>query len=102
GAAIDYVVTGLATSLGWLFVARIVSGMTAGSFATCNAYIADVTPAEKRAEAFGLVGAAFGLGFAIGPAIGGALGDMNLRLPFFVAAGCVGMNWLYGLFVLPE
>lgn len=102
GTSIDYVLMGFAPSLGWLFVARVISGMTAGAFATCNAYIADVTPPEKRAEGFGLVGAAFGLGFAIGPAIGGALGDINLRLPFFVAAVCVGLNWLYGAFVLPE
>ncbi len=102
GAAIDYVVMGFAPSIGWLFVARLISGMTAGAFATCNAYIADVTPPEKRAQGFGMVGAAFGLGFAIGPAIGGALGDINLRLPFFVAAGCVALNWFYGLLVLPE
>ena len=102
GAAIDYVVRGWAPTLGWLFVGRIISGMTAGAFATCNAYIADVTPPENRAQGFGLVGAAFGFGFAIGPAIGGALGDINLRLPFFVAAGCVALNWLYGAFVLPE
>ena len=102
GSAIDYVIMGLAPSLAWLFVARVISGMTAGSLATCNAYIADVTPPEKRAHGFGLVGAAFGLGFVIGPAIGGLLGQVNIRLPFFVAAGCVGANWLYGAFVLPE
>src|ERR1039457_870825 len=102
GSAIDYVIMGLAPNLAWLFVARIISGMTAGALATCNAYIADVTPPEKRAQAFGLVGAAFGFGFAIGPAIGGYLGGISLKLPFFVAAGCVGINWLYGAFVLPE
>jgi MFS transporter, DHA1 family, tetracycline resistance protein len=102
GTSIDYVVMGFAPTLGWLFVARMISGVTAGAFATCNAYIADVTPPEKRAQAFGLAGAAFGLGFAIGPAIGGLLGNINLRLPFFAAAGCVGLNWLYGAFVLPE
>lgn len=102
GSAIDYVLMGLAPSLAWLFVARAISGATAGAFATCNAYIADVTPPEKRAEAFGLAGAAFGLGFAIGPAIGGMLGNIHLRLPFFVAAGFVALNWLYGAFVLPE
>jgi DHA1 family tetracycline resistance protein-like MFS transporter len=102
GSAIDYVIMGFAPNLAWLFVARIISGMTAGALATCNAYIADVTPPEKRAQAFGLVGAAFGFGFAIGPALGGYLGGISLRLPFFVAAGCVGVNWLYGAFVLPE
>jgi MFS transporter, DHA1 family, tetracycline resistance protein len=102
GSAIDYVIMGLAPSLGWLFAARVISGMTAGALATCNAYIADVTPPEGRAQGFGIVGAAFGLGFVIGPAIGGLLGQVNLRLPFFVAAGCVGINWLYGAFVLPE
>jgi DHA1 family tetracycline resistance protein-like MFS transporter len=102
GSAIDYVIMGLAPSLAWLFFARLISGATAGSLAACNAYIADVTPPEKRAQGFGLVGAAFGLGFAIGPAIGGYLGGISLKLPFFVAAGCVGLNWLYGAFVLPE
>jgi DHA1 family tetracycline resistance protein-like MFS transporter len=102
GAAIDYVIMGLAPSIGWLFLARTISGITAGAMATCNAYIADVTPPEKRAQGFGLVGAAFGLGFIIGPAFGGILGQYSLRLPFFVAAGCVTCNWLYGAFVLPE
>ena len=102
GSAIDYVVMGFAPSLGWLFVARSVAGLTAGALSACNAYVADVTPPEKRAQGFGFVGAAFGLGFAIGPAIGGLLGGINLRLPFFVAAGCVGFNWLFGAWVLPE
>jgi DHA1 family tetracycline resistance protein-like MFS transporter len=111
GSAIDYVVMGLAPNMAWMFVARIISGATAGALATCNAYIADVTPPEKRAQGFGLVGAAFGLGFVIGPAIGGLLGDITIhhpfylekgRLPFFVAAAFVAANWLYGAFVLPE
>jgi len=102
GSAVDYVIMGLAPSLGWLFVARLISGVTAGALATCNAYIADVTPPEKRAAGFGLVGAAFGVGFVVGPALGGLLGGVSPRLPFFVAAGCVGLNWLYGAFVLPE
>ena len=102
GAAIDYVIMGWAPSLGWLFFGRMISGATAGALATCNAYIADVTPPEKRAQGYGLVGAAFGLGFIIGPAFGGVLGQTNLRLPFFVAAGCVGINFIYGAFVLPE
>jgi len=102
GSAIDYVIMGFAPSLAWLLFARIISGMTAGAFATCNAYIADVTPPERRAAGYGLVGAAFGLGFVLGPAIGGVLGHMSIRLPFFVAAACVGANWLYGALVLPE
>jgi MFS transporter, DHA1 family, tetracycline resistance protein len=102
GAAIDYVIMGLAPTLAWLFVARIIAGATAGALATCNAYIADVTPPEKRAQGFGLVGAAFGIGFVLGPVLGGVLGTVNLRLPFFAAAVCVGLNWLYGAFVLPE
>jgi MFS transporter, DHA1 family, tetracycline resistance protein len=102
GSAIDYVVMGLAPSMAWMFAARVISGATAGALATCNAYIADVTPPEKRAQGFGLVGAAFGLGFVIGPAVGGLLGQISLRLPFFVAAGFVAANWLYGAFVLPE
>lgn len=102
GTGLDYLIMGFAPSLGWLFAARLVSGVTAGALAACNAYIADVTPPEKRAQAFGLVGAAFGVGFVLGPAIGGLVGQFNLRLPFFTAAACVGLNWLYGLAVLPE
>ena len=102
GTAIDYVIMGLAPNIGWMLVARMISGATAGALATCNAYIADVTPPERRAQGYGLVGAAFGLGFVVGPAVGGLLGQVSLRLPFFVAAGCVGVNWLYGAFVLPE
>jgi DHA1 family tetracycline resistance protein-like MFS transporter len=102
GSAIDYVIMGLAPNVGWLFVARMISGATAGALAACNAYIADVTTPAKRAQAFGLVGAAFGFGFAIGPAIGGYLGGISLKLPFFAAAGCVGLNAIYGALVLPE
>jgi DHA1 family tetracycline resistance protein-like MFS transporter len=102
GTAIDYVIMGWAPTMGWLFVGRTISGITAGALATCNAYVADVTPPEKRAQGYGLLGAAIGLGFIIGPTIGGLLGNQNPRLPFFVAAGCVGANALYGIFVLPE
>jgi DHA1 family tetracycline resistance protein-like MFS transporter len=102
GTAVDYVIMGLAPNMKWMFAARVISGITAGALATCNAYIADVTPPEKRAQGYGLVGAAFGLGFVIGPAVGGILGQVNIRLPFFVAAACVGANWLYGAFILPE
>jgi DHA1 family tetracycline resistance protein-like MFS transporter len=102
GSAIDYVIMGFAPNMTWMFIARMVSGATAGTLATCNAYIADVTPPEKRAQGFGLVGAAFGVGFVLGPLIGGFFGRHNIRLPFFVAAGFVATNWLYGAFVLPE
>ena len=102
GTASDYVLMGFAPSLGWLFVARFISGVTAGGLAACNAYIADVTPPERRAQGFGLVGAAFGIGFVAGPLFGGWLGTYSLRLPFFAAAGCVALNGLYGAFMLPE
>jgi DHA1 family tetracycline resistance protein-like MFS transporter len=102
GLGLDYVLMALAPTLGWLFVGRVISGITAASIPTAYAYIADVTPAEKRAGAFGMVGAAFGLGFVLGPAIGGVLGNVDPRLPFWVAAGLSLTNALYGLFVLPE
>jgi DHA1 family tetracycline resistance protein-like MFS transporter len=102
GSAIDYFIMANAPTLTWLFVARLIAGFTAGVMATANAYIADVTPAEKRAQAFGMLGAAFGIGFVIGPVLGGFLGNIDLRLPFWFAAGCSTLNWLYGLFVLPE
>jgi MFS transporter, DHA1 family, tetracycline resistance protein len=102
GSAIDYLIMANAPSLTWLFVGRMVSGATAGVMATANAYVADVTPAENRAHAFGVMGAAFGLGFVIGPALGGLLGHFSLQLPFWFAAGCSGLNWLWGYFMLPE
>ena len=102
GSALDYVIMAIAPSLTWLFVARTIAGFTAGIFATANAYIVDVTPPEKRAGAFGLLGAAFGIGFVLGPALGGFLAEYNLRLPFWVAAGCSTLNCLWGLLVLPE
>ncbi|RJF78844.1 TCR/Tet family MFS transporter [Rhodopseudomonas palustris] len=102
GLGLDYVLMALAPSLGWLFLGRVISGITAASISTAFAYIADVTPAEKRAAVFGKVGAAFGLGFIIGPAMGGLLGGVDPRLPFWVAAGMSLCNALYGLFVLPE
>ena len=77
----------LAPTLVWLFVGRVISGITAASITTASAYIADVTPPEKRAQAFGMIGAAFGLGFVLGPALGGMLGGIDPRLPFWVAAG---------------
>ncbi|HVU05806.1 MAG TPA: TCR/Tet family MFS transporter [Polyangiaceae bacterium] len=102
GLGLDYVLMALAPSLSWLFVGRAISGMTAASFSIGTAYIADVTPEEKRAEAFGMVGVAFGLGFVLGPAIGGLLGGLSPRLPFWVAAAASLLNALYGFFVLPE
>ncbi len=102
GLSLDYVLMALAPTLGWLFVGRVISGMTAASFSTANAYISDVTEPKDRAAAFGMVGAAFGLGFILGPAVGGILGAHGPRLPFWVAAGFSMVNALYGLFVLPE
>ncbi|MDE2156927.1 MAG: TCR/Tet family MFS transporter [Xanthomonadaceae bacterium] len=102
GLGVDFAMMALAPSLWLLFVGRAASGLTAASFSTANAYIADVTPVEKRAGAFGLLGAAFGIGFVIGPALGGLLGGINIRLPFWVAAGLAVTNFCYGFFVLPE
>lgn len=102
GLGFDYVFMALAPTLSWLFVGRAISGITAASISTASAYIADVTPAEKRAAAFGMIGAAFGIGFVIGPALGGLLGGIDPRLPFWVAACMSLANFGYGLFVLPE
>ena len=102
GLAFDYMLMAFAPSIGWLFVGRVLSGLTAGGIGAANAYMADVTPPEKRAQTFGLVGAAWGVGFIVGPAIGGFLGDINLRLPFLAAAGLTLLGAVYGLVVLPE
>ncbi len=102
GMGLDYLLMANAPSLPWLFVGRLISGITASSFATAGAYIADVTAPADRAAKFGQLGAAFGLGFVIGPAIGGLLGDVSLRLPLWVAAGLSLANFCYGFFVLPE
>lgn len=102
GLGLDYLVMALAPSVGWLFVGRAVSGITSSSYSTATAYIADVTPADQRAAKFGMLGAAFGLGFIIGPAVGGVLGDINLRLPFYVAGALSLANASYGYFILPE
>ncbi|WP_240125602.1 TCR/Tet family MFS transporter [Thermomonas alba] len=102
GLGADFVFMALAPTLGWLFVGRIISAMTSASFTTANAYIADVLPPERRAKGFGMIGAAFGLGFIIGPLLGGVLGTLDQRLPFWCAAGLALLNFLYGLFVLPE
>lgn len=102
GLGLDYMVMALAPSMSWLFVGRVISGITTSSIPTAMAYISDVTPKEKRAAAFGLIGVAFGVGFVLGPAVGGMLGDLNPRLPFVVAAGFSLANWLWGFFVVPE
>jgi MFS transporter, DHA1 family, tetracycline resistance protein len=102
GLALDYVLMALAPSLMWLFVGRVISGITSASVSTAFAYIADITPPEQRAAVFGKVGVAFGAGFILGPAIGGLLGGMDPRLPFWVAAGLSFANTLYGLLILPE
>ena len=102
GFGIDYLVLALAPSIGWLFIARIVAGFFGASFTTGAAYIADVSSPEKRAQNFGMIGAAFGLGFIIGPVTGGLLGEIGSRVPFFAAAGLTLLNGLYGYFILPE
>jgi DHA1 family tetracycline resistance protein-like MFS transporter len=102
GLAADFVLMAVADTLPLLFLGRVVAGITAASVSTANAYIADVTPPERRAGAFGLLGAAFGIGFVLGPAFGGWLGSVDLRLPFWVAAGLAAANVCWGLFVLPE
>ncbi len=102
GLGLDYVLMALAPTLAWLFLGRVISGITAATYSTATAYIADVTPPEKRAASFGYVGAAWGLGFIIGPALGGYLGAIDPRLPFWVAAAFTLCNALYGVFVLPE
>jgi DHA1 family tetracycline resistance protein-like MFS transporter len=102
GLALDYVLMALAPSLIWLFIGRVISGITSASVSTAFAYIADMTPPERRAAVFGKIGVAFGAGFILGPALGGLLGGMDPRLPFWVAAGLSFANTLYGLLILPE
>lgn len=102
GLALDYLIMGLAASLAWLFVGRVLSGICGAAMGTATAYIADITPREKRPERFGLIGAAFGLGFIVGPVIGGELGEFGPRAPFFAAAVLALANFLFGMFVLPE
>jgi DHA1 family tetracycline resistance protein-like MFS transporter len=99
---IDYIIMGLAPTLSWLFVGRALAGIAGASFTPAYAYMADVTPPEKRAQNFGLIGGAFGAGFIIGPALGGFLGELGHRAPFFAAASLSLLNFSYGIFVLPE
>ena len=103
GLFIDYLIMSFAPTLFWLFVGRVVAGFCGASYVIANAYIADVTPAEERGKAFGMMGAAFGLGFVVGPALGGILGEYGARVPFYVAAGVSApFNLIYGFLVLPE
>ncbi|GGR25182.1 TCR/Tet family MFS transporter [Deinococcus ruber] len=102
GVGLDYLLLYFAPSLGWLFVGRVIAGITGASITVANAYVADVTKPEDRARNFGLVGATFGVGFILGPALGGLLGNLDLRLPFAFAAGLSLLNAAYGYFVLPE
>ncbi|TAG32285.1 MAG: MFS transporter, partial [Sphingobacteriia bacterium] len=102
GFGIDYLFLSFAPSIGWLFVGRLIAGVTGASFTTATAYIADISTNENRAQNFGMIGAAFGMGFIIGPMLGGILGEYGARVPFFVAAALALTNWLYGYFVLPE
>lgn len=102
GLGLDYILMALAPNLAWLFAGRVISGIASSSFSTAGAYIADVTPPEKRAAGFGMIGAAFGLGFVLGPAVGGLLGTLDPRWPFWGAAATSLVNAYYGFFVLPE
>ena len=102
GLGLDYIFLSFAPTLAWLFVGRVLAGITGASFTTATAYIADISAPEKRAQNFGLVGVAFGLGFIIGPVVGGLLAGFGPRMPFMVAAELSLCNLLYGLLVLPE
>jgi len=102
GLGLDFILMALAPDLWWLLLGRVISGIAAASFSTAGAYISDVTPPEKRAASFGIIGAAFGVGFVLGPAVGGMLGAISPRLPFWAAAFMALINVCWGLFVLPE
>eukprot|EP01133_Synstelium_polycarpum_P013122 gene13122-15430_t len=102
GFGIDYLFLAFAPTIGWLFIGRIIAGITGASFTTASAYIADVSSPEKRAQNFGMIGVAFGLGFILGPVIGGILGKMDTHYPFYAAAALAFINAIYGFFILPE
>jgi DHA1 family tetracycline resistance protein-like MFS transporter len=102
GLSVDFLLMAFAPNLWWLLIGRVVNGLTAASFSTANAYVADITPPEDRARRYGLMGSAFSFGFLIGPVIGGSLGLINLRVPFMAAAALALANGLYGYFILPE
>ncbi|NNC82017.1 MAG: TCR/Tet family MFS transporter, partial [Flavobacteriales bacterium] len=100
--SIDYLIHALAPTILWLFIGRIMAGITGASHSVATAYVADISTAEDKAKNFGIIGAAFGLGFIIGPAIGGIFGEIDVRLPFYIAAGLTFANFLLGLFFVPE
>ena len=102
GLGVDYIILALAPNLAWIIIGRLLAGILGATVSTSNAYIADVTPKEKRAAAFGLIGAAFGVGFIVGPLVGGVLGEIDLRYPFYLAAFISFLNVVFGYFVLPE
>lgn len=102
GFGLDYILLAFAPTIGWLFLGRVFAGITGASFTTASAYVADISPPDKRAQHFGLIGAMFGLGFIIGPVAGGILGQYGTRVPFMASAILALFNWLYGYFVLPE
>lgn len=102
GLGVDYIFLAFAPTMIWLFVGRIFAGISGASITTASAYVADVSPPEKRAQNFGLIGVAFGVGFIIGPVIGGLFSQYGVRVPFMIAAGLSLLNWLYGYFILPE
>ncbi len=102
GSGLDFFAQALAPTLGIFFIARVINGLSGASLTVANAYVADVTTPEKRSAAFGMIGAAFGIGFVFGPLLGAFLGNIDLRLPFYVAGTLCIINWLYGYFVLPE
>lgn len=99
---LDYILLGFATNIGWLFVGRLIAGITGASYSTATAYISDISEPDKKAQNFGLIGAAFGLGFILGPILGGIMGSFGSRIPFFASAALSLMNCIYGYFVLPE
>lgn len=102
GLGVDYIFHAFAPTIGWLFVGRMLAGISGASFTTANSYIADISTPETKAQNFGMVGAAFGLGFVLGPSIGGFFSKWGTQIPFLVAAGLSFLNFIYGLFVLPE
>jgi len=102
GFGLDYIFLAFAPTIGWLFIGRMIAGITGASITTATAYMADISNEKNRAQNFGMIGAAFGLGFIIGPMLGGLLGELGTRIPFLVAAGLALVNALYGYFILPE
>ena len=102
GLGVDYLIHAFAATIAWLFVGRVMAGICGASYTVANAYMADISAPEDKAKNFGMLGAAFGLGFIIGPSIGGIFGAMDVRLPFFIAAGLSFANFIFGFFFVPE